>query len=185
MVFVDAPEGFSLSRVPDASINAPVPVRPSGYLLPVRTKVLEEHWRAPGSAHLLCERALLPRRAPHTRALGLPPLRGCPHRRAHRQRGTVDGRGDPLRAPGGPRGTDAARQGPPGGPGITQSDLLVINKTDLAELVGAELSVMDRDSKKMRGDGRIVFAQARNNVGIDEICEHILSAWRAAIALAG
>ena len=72
-----------------------------------------------------------------------------------------------------------------GGPGITQSGLRVINKTDLAELVGADLSVMDRDAEKMRGDGPIVFAQARNNVGIGEICAHILSAWRAATALAG
>ena len=40
-----------------------------------------------------------------------------------------------------------------GGPGITQSDLLVINKTDLAPLVGADLGVMERDAKRMRGDG--------------------------------
>src|SRR3954462_3851763 len=49
-----------------------------------------------------------------------------------------------------------------GGPGITQADLLVINKTDLAEIVGADLGVMDRDAKKMRGDGPIVFAQVRH-----------------------
>ena len=56
-----------------------------------------------------------------------------------------------------------------GGPGITQSDLLVINKTDLAELVGASLDVMARDARTMRGDGPFVFAQARNGVGIAEI----------------
>ena len=46
-----------------------------------------------------------------------------------------------------------------GGPGITQSDLLVINKTDLAPLVGADLGVMERDARKMRGDGPFLFAQ--------------------------
>ena len=48
-----------------------------------------------------------------------------------------------------------------GGPGITQSDLLVINKCDLAEAVGADLAVMDRDAKKMRGEGPTVFAAVR------------------------
>jgi urease accessory protein len=67
-----------------------------------------------------------------------------------------------------------------GGPGITQSDLLVINKTDLAKHVGADLSVMDRDSRKMRGDGPFIFAQATHGVGIPEICEHILGKWRSA-----
>src|SRR5471030_1069018 len=61
-----------------------------------------------------------------------------------------------------------------GGPGITQSDLLVINKTDLAPHVGADLGVMDRDSKKMRGDGPFVFAQVTNGIGVSEICEHIV-----------
>ena len=56
-----------------------------------------------------------------------------------------------------------------GGPGITQSDLLVINKTDLAPHVGADLDVMARDAKRMRGDGPTVFAQVRNGVGIDQI----------------
>jgi len=56
-----------------------------------------------------------------------------------------------------------------GGPGITQSDLLVINKTDLAPHVGADLDVMARDAKKMRGDGPTVFAQVKNGIGIDEI----------------
>ncbi|MEO7274949.1 MAG: urease accessory protein UreG [Vicinamibacterales bacterium] len=63
-----------------------------------------------------------------------------------------------------------------GGPGITQSDLLVINKTDLATLVGADLAVMDRDAKRMRGDGPIVFAQVVNGVGVAEIARGILKA---------
>jgi urease accessory protein len=67
-----------------------------------------------------------------------------------------------------------------GGPGITQSDLLIINKTDLAALVGADLGVMERDARKMRGDGPFVFAQVAKGVSIPEICEHILSAWRKA-----
>jgi urease accessory protein len=65
-----------------------------------------------------------------------------------------------------------------GGPGITQSDLLVINKTDLAPLVGADLSVMDRDAKKMRGDGPTVFAQITKGPGLDAIASYILSAWQ-------
>jgi urease accessory protein len=66
-----------------------------------------------------------------------------------------------------------------GGPGITQSDLLVINKTDLAPLVGADLAVMDRDAKRMRGDGPIVFAQVTNGIGTVEISEALLRAWRS------
>ena len=61
-----------------------------------------------------------------------------------------------------------------GGPGITQSDLLVINKTDLAPLVGADLGVMERDAKKMRGDGPTVFAQVTKGVGTNEIAEAVL-----------
>src|ERR1043166_44214 len=49
-----------------------------------------------------------------------------------------------------------------GGPGITQSDLLVINKTDLAVGVGADLEIMARDSEKMRGQGPFVFAQVKH-----------------------
>lgn len=63
-----------------------------------------------------------------------------------------------------------------GGPGITQSDLLVINKVDLAPHVGADLAVMDRDARRMRGDGPTVFAQITKGVGVDEIVEHILHA---------
>ena len=65
-----------------------------------------------------------------------------------------------------------------GGPGITQSDLLVINKTDLAPAVGADLAVMDRDARKMRGDGPFVFAQVAHGVGVEDIVAHILSTAR-------
>ena len=65
-----------------------------------------------------------------------------------------------------------------GGPGITQSDLLVINKTDLAQAVGADLSVMARDAALMRGDGPFLFAQVRNGLGVDSIVEHVLRAAR-------
>jgi urease accessory protein len=68
-----------------------------------------------------------------------------------------------------------------GGPGITQSDLLVINKTDLAPLVGADLSVMERDAKLMRGTGPIVFAQVTNSVGTAEIADNVLRAWQRAV----
>ena len=67
-----------------------------------------------------------------------------------------------------------------GGPGITQSDLLVINKTDLASFVGADLAVMQRDSKKMRGTGPFVFAQVKHGTGVDEIVAHLLHAWQHA-----
>jgi len=65
-----------------------------------------------------------------------------------------------------------------GGPGITQSDLLVINKTDLAPHVGADLSIMDRDARRMRGAGPTVFAQVTRGVGVDEIVQHVLAANR-------
>ena len=60
-----------------------------------------------------------------------------------------------------------------GGPGITQSDLLIINKTDLASAVGASIEVMDRDSKLMRGKGPTVFAQVKHGVNVDEIIKYI------------
>ena len=60
-----------------------------------------------------------------------------------------------------------------GGPGITRSDLLVINKTDLAPMVGASLEVMERDSKKMRVDRPFVFANMLKREGMDEI-EHFI-----------
>jgi urease accessory protein len=67
-----------------------------------------------------------------------------------------------------------------GGPGITQSDLLVINKTDLADLVGADLQVMERDARRMRGDGPFVFAQVKNDVGVREVADALLTKWREA-----
>ncbi len=67
-----------------------------------------------------------------------------------------------------------------GGPGITQSDLLVINKTDLAPAVGADLDVMARDSRRMRGDGPFIFAQVKHGEGVEAIAEHVVQAWQAA-----
>jgi len=61
-----------------------------------------------------------------------------------------------------------------GGPGITKSDLLVINKTDLAPLVGASLEVMDRDAKKMRGDRPFVFTNLKKGEGLKNIVEFII-----------
>ncbi len=60
-----------------------------------------------------------------------------------------------------------------GGPGITKSDLLVINKIDLAPHVGASLEVMDRDAKKMRGDRPFIFTNLKTGEGLDKI-ERIL-----------
>lgn len=60
-----------------------------------------------------------------------------------------------------------------GGPGITRSDLLVINKTDLAPLVGADLGVMDRDAKKMRGDRPFLFTNLKAMDGLDEVIAFI------------
>jgi urease accessory protein len=68
-----------------------------------------------------------------------------------------------------------------GGPGITQADLLVVNKTELAAAVGADLGVMARDAARMRGDGPVVFAQVTRGVGVAEIAEHVLHAYRHAI----
>src|SRR5437660_11902777 len=67
-----------------------------------------------------------------------------------------------------------------GGPGITQSDLLVVNKTDLAPLVGADLAVMERDARRMRGDGPFVFAQVTHGAGVPEIAQHLLRHWQVA-----
>ncbi len=60
-----------------------------------------------------------------------------------------------------------------GGPGITKSDLLVINKIDLAPMVGASLEVMDRDAKKMRGERPFVFSNLKTGKGLDEIIAFI------------
>ena len=63
-----------------------------------------------------------------------------------------------------------------GGPGITRSDLLVINKTDLAPLVGASLEVMDRDARKMRGTRPFVFTNLRTGAGLDTVAAFIVEA---------
>ncbi|MGC8477734.1 MAG: urease accessory protein UreG [Acetobacteraceae bacterium] len=63
-----------------------------------------------------------------------------------------------------------------GGPGITRSDLLVINKIDLAPLVGASLEVMDRDARRMRGARPFVFANIRAGAGVAEIAAFIARA---------
>jgi urease accessory protein len=60
-----------------------------------------------------------------------------------------------------------------GGPGITRSDLLVINKTDLAPYIGADLAVMDRDSAKMRGSRPFVFTNLKSNEGVDDVISWI------------
>jgi urease accessory protein len=67
-----------------------------------------------------------------------------------------------------------------GGPGITQSDLLVINKTDLAAAVGADLAVMERDARAMRGTGPVVFAQIKHGVGVEAIVDQLVHAWQHA-----
>ena len=61
-----------------------------------------------------------------------------------------------------------------GGPGITRSDLLIINKTDLAPLVGADLGVMDRDAKKMRGDKPFIFSNLKDGSGVADIVNFIV-----------
>jgi len=60
-----------------------------------------------------------------------------------------------------------------GGPGIVKSDLLVINKIDLAPMVGASLEVMDRDAKKMRGARPFVFSNLKNGTGLEKIVQFI------------
>jgi urease accessory protein len=61
-----------------------------------------------------------------------------------------------------------------GGPGITRSDMLAINKIDLAPLVGADLSVMDRDSRRMRGARPFIFSNLKIDLGVTEIADFIL-----------
>jgi urease accessory protein len=61
-----------------------------------------------------------------------------------------------------------------GGPGITRSDLLVINKIDLAPLVGADLSVMDRDARRMRGSRPFLFTNLKKEQGVAQIADFIL-----------
>lgn len=62
-----------------------------------------------------------------------------------------------------------------GGPAITKSDLLIINKTDLAPHVGASLDVMDRDARTMRGERPFVFASLKSGTGARDIVDHIRS----------
>lgn len=62
-----------------------------------------------------------------------------------------------------------------GGPGITRSDLLVINKTDLAPLVGASLEVMDRDSRLMRKERPFVFTNVKDGKGVDDVLDFIVA----------
>jgi urease accessory protein len=62
-----------------------------------------------------------------------------------------------------------------GGPGITRSDLLVINKTDLAPHVGASLEVMERDARKMRGERPFVFTNLKNRDGLEEVVGFVVS----------
>jgi urease accessory protein len=61
-----------------------------------------------------------------------------------------------------------------GGPGIMKSDLLIINKIDLAPHVGASLEVMDRDARKMRGEKPFVFTNLKTGIGLDRVIEFIL-----------
>ena len=61
-----------------------------------------------------------------------------------------------------------------GGPGITRSHLLIINKIDLAPLVGADLAVMDRDARKMRGEWPFIFTNLKENRGVAEIADFII-----------
>ncbi|HVV94340.1 MAG TPA: urease accessory protein UreG [Hyphomicrobiales bacterium] len=60
-----------------------------------------------------------------------------------------------------------------GGPGITRSDLLIVNKTDLAPLVGADLGVMEADTQRMRGARPYVFSELRHGVGVDRIARFV------------
>ena len=60
-----------------------------------------------------------------------------------------------------------------GGPGITKSDLLIINKIDLAPMVGASLEVMDRDAKRMRGERPFIFTNLKINQGLEDIVKFI------------
>jgi len=67
-----------------------------------------------------------------------------------------------------------------GGPGISQSDLLVINKIDIAPYVNASLEIMDRDSKLMRGNGPTIFCSVKEGRGVGDVANLILAAWRTA-----
>ena len=60
-----------------------------------------------------------------------------------------------------------------GGPDITKSDLLIINKTDLAPMVGASLEVMDKDTKRMRGDKPYLFTNLKDGENVDAVIAFI------------
>jgi urease accessory protein len=62
------------------------------------------------------------------------------------------------------------------GPGLIQADLLVINKTDLAPFVGADLAVMERDARLVRGDAPFRFTNCRAGIGVDAVADHLLNA---------
>ena len=66
-----------------------------------------------------------------------------------------------------------------GGPGITGSDLLVVNKVDLAQAVGADIAVMQRDAGRMREGGPTIFAEVKNGKSVSDIVGLLLSAWRS------
>ena len=72
-----------------------------------------------------------------------------------------------------------------GGPGITRSDLLIINKTDLAPMVGANLDVMDRDAKRMRGERPFVFTNLKSGDGLETVVRFIAKAGGLAVVSAG
>lgn len=65
-----------------------------------------------------------------------------------------------------------------GGPGITGSDLLVVNKIDLAEAVGADLKVMERDARRMREGGPVIFANVKGGIGVSDVVSLLMSAWK-------
>ncbi len=62
-----------------------------------------------------------------------------------------------------------------GGPGITKSDLLIINKIDLAPMVGASLEVMDKDTRRMRGDKPYIFTNLKNGENVDKVISFIIN----------
>ena len=70
-----------------------------------------------------------------------------------------------------------------GGPGVTRSDLLVINKVDLAPLVGASLEVMERDARRMRGDRPFVFTNLKAGEGVDSVARFVVVAGGLDVAL--
>ncbi|KAI9104842.1 urease accessory protein ureG [Phlyctochytrium arcticum] len=72
-----------------------------------------------------------------------------------------------------------------GGPGITQSDLLIVNKTDIASYVGTDLEVMRTDAHRMRDGGPTIFAQVKHGVGVDDIIRLIIESARSCGAIQG